>query len=78
MGAKVALAILSGMNASEFNRRLFSKIVPNVKSLGLLSDKQRRRFEELGVIEFEHNTTSDVDQDIVEEQRMREEGIVAA
>jgi len=64
--------------SQDFTRRLFSKIVPNVKSLGLLSDRQRRRFEELGVIEFEHNTTSDVDQDIEEERRMREQGAAAA
>ena len=55
--------------AAEYRRRLFSKIVPNVKSLGLLSDRQRRRFEQLGVLEFENNTTSDVDQDIEEELR---------
>jgi hypothetical protein len=55
----------------EFRRRLFSKIVPNVKSLGLLSDRQRARFAALGILEFEHNTTSDVDQAIEEEQRKR-------
>ena len=52
----------------EFRRRLFSKIVPNVKSLGLLSDRQRARFAALGILEFEHNTTSDADQ-AIEEQR---------
>ena len=57
----------------EFRRRLFSKIVPNVKSLGLLSDRQRARFADLGILEFENNTTSDVDQDIEEEQRRRQE-----
>ena len=55
----------------EFRRRLFSKIVPNVKSLGLLSDRQRERFADLGILEFENNTTSDVDQDIEEERRIR-------
>ncbi len=57
--------------SKEFTYRLFSKIVPNVKSLGLLSDRQRERFEQLGILQFEHNTTSDVDQDILEEQRIR-------
>ncbi|MEE8311322.1 MAG: ferritin-like domain-containing protein [Candidatus Binatia bacterium] len=57
--------------AKEFRRRLFSKIVPNVKSLGLLSDRQRERFAGLGVLEFETNTTSDVDQDIEEERKLR-------
>ncbi len=53
----------------EFRYRLFSKIVPNVKSLGLLSNKQRKRFEDLGILKFETNTTSDVDHDIAEEKR---------
>jgi hypothetical protein len=57
--------------AAEFRRRLFSKIVPNVKSLGLLSDRQRERFAALGVLEFENNTTSDVDADAEEERRVR-------
>ena len=57
--------------AKEFRRRLFSKIVPNVKSLGLLSERQRARFAELGILEFEDNTTSDVDQAIEDEQRRR-------
>jgi hypothetical protein len=55
--------------AVEFRRRLFSKIVPNVKSLGLLSDRQRARFAALGILEFEHETTSDVDQAVEEERR---------
>jgi hypothetical protein len=57
--------------AKEFRRRLFSKIVPNVKSLGLLSDRQRRRFAELGILEFESGTTSDVDHDVEFERRVR-------
>ena len=36
-----------------FRRLLFSKIVPNVKRLGLLTPYVRRGFEELGVIEYE-------------------------
>ena len=57
--------------AREFRRRLFSKIVPNVKSLGLLSDKQRERFAALGILEFEGGTTSDVDHDVEIERRIR-------
>jgi P-aminobenzoate N-oxygenase AurF len=66
--ACVAVALDSPISM-EFRRRLFSKIVPNVKSLGLLSDRQRRRFAELGILEFEHETTSDVDQAVEEERR---------
>jgi len=36
-----------------FRKLLFSKIVPNVKRLGLLTPRVRRGFEELGVIEYE-------------------------
>ncbi len=60
--------------AKQFRYRLFSKIVPNVKSLGLLSPKQRERFEALGILEFESNTTSDVDQELEEERRARAAG----
>jgi hypothetical protein len=36
-----------------FRQLIFSKIVPNVKRLGLLTPRVRRGFEELGVIQFE-------------------------
>jgi len=40
-----------------FQQMLFSKIVPNCKKLGLLDRNDqwlRRRFEEMGVIQFEN------------------------
>jgi hypothetical protein len=57
--------------ARQFRYRLFSKIVPNVKSLGLLSPRQRERFHALGILEYENETTSDVDMAIEEERRVR-------
>jgi len=36
-----------------FRQMLFSKIVPNLKKLGLLSDRIRPRYAELGVLQFE-------------------------
>jgi hypothetical protein len=42
-----------------------------VKSLGLLSNQQRARFEQLGILEYETNTTSDVDHDMEIERRVR-------
>ncbi len=36
-----------------FRKLLFSKIVPNVKRLGLLTPRVRKGFEELGVLEYE-------------------------
>ena len=32
---------------------LFARVVPNIKRLGLLSDRVRRGFEELEIIQFE-------------------------
>ncbi len=72
----VAISLASPL-AQEFRRRLFSKIVPNVKSLGLLSDRQRARFAALGILEFEHETTSDVDQAIEEEKRGQDSQVAA-
>ena len=37
-----------------FRQLLFSKIVPAVKKMDLLSDRQRARFAELGILHFEH------------------------
>jgi hypothetical protein len=36
-----------------FRQMLFSKIVPAVKKMGLLSDRQRQRFADLGILQFE-------------------------
>ena len=46
-------ASLSSPVFQEFRRRLFSKIVPNVRSLGLLSERLRERFAGLGILHFE-------------------------
>jgi len=37
-----------------FRQMLFTKIVPAVKRIGLLSDRQRERFAELGILQFEN------------------------
>ena len=37
----------------EFRRMLFSRVVPNVKRIGLLTPYVRERFEQLGVLEYE-------------------------
>jgi len=37
-----------------FRQILFSKIVPNLKRLGLLTPKVRAKFQELNILEFEH------------------------
>jgi hypothetical protein len=37
-----------------FRSMLFSKVVPAIKKIGLLSDRLRGRFDELGILHFEH------------------------
>ena len=37
-----------------FRQMLFAKIVPAIKKMDLLSDRQRARFAELGILHFEH------------------------
>ncbi|MFK8019095.1 MAG: ferritin-like domain-containing protein [Pseudomonadales bacterium] len=45
---------LRGPLISQFRNLLFSKIVPNLRRIGLLTDAVRPKFEELGILEFEH------------------------
>ncbi|MBK7578774.1 MAG: ferritin-like domain-containing protein [Myxococcales bacterium] len=44
---------LNNQGQQEFRKMLFSKIVPAVKKAGLLSDRQRERFHELGILQYE-------------------------
>jgi hypothetical protein len=37
-----------------FRQMLFAKIVPAIKKMDLLSDRQRTRFAELGILQFEN------------------------
>ena len=37
-----------------FRQTMFKRIVPNLKRIGLLSDRVRPRYEELGLLQFEH------------------------
>ncbi|HVH17824.1 MAG TPA: ferritin-like domain-containing protein [Myxococcota bacterium] len=60
----------SGLS-SQFRHRLFSKIVPNVKSLGLLSERQRARFHAIDILQYENETTSDAEHDMEIERRVR-------
>jgi hypothetical protein len=45
--------ILASPIMAAFRRQLFSRVVPNVKRLGLLTPRVRRAFEKLDVIQFE-------------------------
>jgi para-aminobenzoate N-oxygenase AurF len=44
---------LASMPQQLFRQMLFSKIVPAIKKMGLLSERQRQRFGELGILQFE-------------------------
>jgi len=50
---EVEKIVLDSPSLAEFRKLLFSKIVPNVKRLGLLTPRLRAGFEELGIIRFE-------------------------
>jgi P-aminobenzoate N-oxygenase AurF len=57
LGMPVAECVrLSRESASQlmFRQMLFSKIVPALKKMDLLSPRQRTRFEALGILQFEH------------------------
>jgi hypothetical protein len=47
-----------------FRQMLFAKIVPAIKKMDLLSDRQRQRFAELGILQFENwaDPITDVEQ----------------
>ena len=50
--------VLHSPQMQEFRKLLFSKVVPNVKRLGLLTPFVRERFEELGILQFENEEPS--------------------
>jgi hypothetical protein len=47
-----------------FRQLLFSKIVPNLKRLGLLTPRVREAFERIGVLQFEHLPDSTQDDSV--------------
>jgi hypothetical protein len=50
--------VLTSPTMTEFRKMLFSKIVPNVKRLGLLTPRVRERFAELDILRFEDEEPS--------------------
>jgi hypothetical protein len=48
--------LVSGSRLMElFRRTMFRRIIPNIKRIGLLSDRIRPRYAKLGLLEFEHH-----------------------
>ena len=45
--------VLASPLGSAFRRMLFTRVVPNLKRLGLLTPRVREAFTKLGIIEFE-------------------------
>ena len=46
--------VLASQIMAQFRNLLFTRIVPNLKRIGLLTDKVRPKFEELGILQFEN------------------------
>ncbi|MBN7798289.1 ferritin-like domain-containing protein [Parahaliea mediterranea] len=54
--------VLEGFVMSTFRNLLFQRVIPNLKRIGLLTDRIRPKFEELGILEFENLATDgDID-----------------
>jgi hypothetical protein len=46
--------VLEGFLMSHFRKLLFQRVVPNLTRIGLMTDKIRPKFEELGILEYEN------------------------
>jgi len=55
---EVRQIVLDSVQMKEFRKMLFSKVVPNVKRLGLLTPWVRERFAELDILKFENDEPS--------------------
>jgi hypothetical protein len=54
--------VLEGFVMSTFRNLLFQRVIPNLGRIGLLTDRIRPKFEELGILEFENLATDgDID-----------------
>ena len=70
---------------STFRNLLFQRVVPNLKRIGLLTDKIRPKFEELGILDYENLATDgDIDWSALErpldteEAQSHEQSMLAA
>jgi hypothetical protein len=51
--------VVSSDIMSEFRRMLFSRLIPNLKAIGLLTDRIKPRYEELGLLRYEDGKAAD-------------------
>ena len=56
---------LNNGGLDQFRSFLFSRVMPNLKRIGLLTDSVRPKYEELGILEYE-NAASDYEIDWAE------------
>ena len=53
--------VLESPIMQEFRRLIFTRVVPNVKRLGLVTPRVRKHFEDLRIIEFEDFDPEEMD-----------------
>jgi hypothetical protein len=54
--------VLDGFVMSTFRNLLFQRVIPNLKRIGLLTEKVRPKFEALGILDYENLATDgDID-----------------
>ncbi|MEM1153270.1 MAG: ferritin-like domain-containing protein [Pseudomonadota bacterium] len=77
--------VLDGFVMSTFRNLLFQRVIPNLKRIGLLTDKIRPKFEELGILDYENLATDgDIDWSALErpldtdEAQSHEQSMLAA
>jgi len=73
-GDECADIALNNTGQKMFRQLLFSKIVPAVKKIGLLSERQRQRFNELGILAFEHAPDPFADLENAEREQAARQG----
>ena len=44
---------------AEFRRSLFSRLIPNLKAIGLLSDRIKPKYEALGLLRYQDGKAAD-------------------
>lgn len=51
--------VLGSQVMEEFRKSLFSRLIPNLKAIGLLSDRIRPKYEKLGLLRYEGGAAAD-------------------
>ena len=51
--------VLSSKIMEEFRRTMFNRLIPNLKAIGLLSDRIKPRYQTLGLLQFENGLSAD-------------------